>query len=94
VVDDKIPGDVTGKVKKILPKVILALHLIDDCKGKSEEDTLKCISEKLFMASEMTTDAFYHSLAVTLAKELSDGKLSFGDAIALVEWYFRTQVKK
>lgn len=94
VVDDRIPGNVTEKVKEILPKVLLALHIIDDCKDLEQEEALICVSAKLQLLSSDMKDAVYHSLAVTLAKELSDGKLSFSDCIALVEWYYRTHVKK
>lgn len=95
VVDDKIPGDVSGKVKEILPKVILALQLIDDCKDlEDQEATLKCIASKISAASDEFKNAFYHSLSVTLAEQLSDGKIGFSDAIALVEWYYRYNVKK
>lgn len=95
VIDEKIPGDVTGKVKEVLPKVILALQLIDDCKDlEDQEATLKCIASKIQSASDEFKNAFYHSLAVTLAEQLSDGKIGFSDAIALVEWYYKNQVKK
>lgn len=94
IIDEKIPGDVTGKVKEVLPKVLLALQLVDDCKDLSQEDTLKCIASKLQSASDQFKNAFYHSLAVTLAEQLSDGKIGFSDAIALVEWYYKNNVKK
>jgi hypothetical protein len=94
VVDEKIPGNLTEKVKETLPKVLLALHIIDDCKDLEEEDALKCVSLRLQGLADETKDAVYHSLAVSLAKALSDGKLSFSDCIALVEWYYRTHVKK
>jgi hypothetical protein len=94
VIDDKIPGDVTGKVKEILPKILLALHIVDDCKDMDQENALKCIASKLQLLSDDTKDMLYHSLAALLAKELSDGKLSFSDAIAVVEWYYTNKVKK
>jgi hypothetical protein len=94
VIDDHIPGDFAGKVRTILPKVMLTLGIISDCKDLDQEETLKCIAEHLRIASDDIKNVVYHSLAVTLAKELSDGEISFSDAIALVEWYYRNQVKK
>jgi hypothetical protein len=94
VVDDHIPGNVSEKVKEILPKVLLTLGIISDCKELDKEETLKCIADHLRIASDDIKNVFYHSLAVTLAEKMSDGKISFGDAIALVEWYYRNQVKK
>lgn len=94
VVDEKVPGDLSGKVKEILPKVLLGLHIIDDCKELNEEDTLKCISEKLQASSDDFKNVFFHSLAVQLAEKLSDGHITFSDAIALVEWYYRYKVKQ
>jgi hypothetical protein len=94
VIDEKVPGDLTGKVKELLPKVLMSLQIIDRCKDLEEEEVLKCIAHHMQDAPDNAKDAFYHSLAVTLAKELSDGKVSFSDMVALVEWYFRHQVKK
>jgi len=94
VIDDHIPGNVSEKVKEILPKVLLTLGIISDCKDLDQEETLKCIADHLRVASDDIKNVVYHSLAVTLAKELSDGQISFGDAIALVEWYYRNHTKK
>lgn len=94
VVDEKVPGDLTSKVKEILPKILLALHIVDDCKDLPETDALKCVAGKLKLMADDTKDVMYHSLATLLAKELSDGKLSLSDAIAVVEWYYTNKVKK
>jgi len=94
VIDEKIPGHLAEKVKEVLPKLLLSLNIIDHCKDLSQEETLKCVSEQLAVSSDTIKDVFYHSLAVTLSESLSDGKISFGDAVALVEWYYRNKVKK
>ena len=94
VIDEKIPGHLAEKVKEVLPKLLLSLNIIDHCKDLSQEVTLKCVSEQLAVSSDTIKDVFYHSLAVTLSESLSDGKISFGDAVALVEWYYRNKVKK
>lgn len=94
VIDEKVPGDLAEKVKEVLPQVLLGLHVIDDCKDLDQEATLKCIAEHLQASSDDFKNVFFHSLAVQLAEKLSDGKLSFSDAVALVEWYYRYKVKK
>lgn len=94
VVDDKVPGNLAEKVKNILPKVLLGLHIIDDCKDlASEEETLKCISAKLQGVSEENKDMLFRELSLRLAKELSDGQFTISDIVGIVEWYYRTQVK-
>lgn len=94
VVDDKVPGDLKEKVKEVLPKVLLGLHIIDDCKDLEKEETLKCVADHLKDLAPDIKNVVYHSLAVTLAERLSDGQISFGDAVALVEWYYRNKVKQ
>jgi hypothetical protein len=94
VIDEKVPGDLADKVRDVLPKVLLGLHIIDDCKDLDQEETLKCIAEKIQASSDDFKDVFFHSLAVQLAEKMSDGKITFSDAIALVEWYYRYKVKQ
>lgn len=94
IIDEKVPGNLREKVKEILPKVLITLNIIDQCKDLEEETLLICISEQLKVASKDVQNTFYHSLSVLLAEKLSDGELSFSDVIALVEWYYRNHVKK
>lgn len=92
--DDKVPIDLKEKVKQVLPKVLVTLHIIDNCQELSFDDTLICVAAQMEKMSKETKDHFLHSLSVELARVLSDGKLTLGEAIALVEWYYRSYVKK
>lgn len=94
VIDDKIPGDISGKVKELLPKVLLGLNIINDCKDMPESEALICIASKLQVASNENKDMFFRELSLRIAKELSDGQFTISDIIGIVEWYYRTQVKK
>lgn len=93
-----IPGDIDDKIKdklrQVLPKVLTTLKIIEDCSHLTDQELVNCIAVRLVTATEEYKDHIFHGLAVQLAKELSDGRLTFSDAIALVEWYYRNKVKR
>lgn len=94
VVDDTFHTDIGEKIKAILPDILISLQAIDECKGLSQEDTLKCIAAKIQLLSDDIKNTTYHNIATLLAVRLSDGKIDLSDAIAVVEYYYQTYVKK
>jgi len=94
VADDTFHTDIGEKIKSILPDILISLQAIDECKGLSQEDTLKCIAAKIKLLADDIKNTAYHNIATLLAVRLSDGKIDLSDAIAVVEYYYQTYTKK
>lgn len=98
VVTALIPGDVDDLIKEQLrqwlPKIILQLALVQSISNIEDENAqLQAILDKIKLSSDETKSAFYHSLASLILQKLSDGKLSWTDAVAISEYYYQNHVK-
>jgi hypothetical protein len=98
VVTALIPGSADDKVKELLrswlPKVIIELSLVESVANIEDQNAqLQAILDKLKLSSDETKNAFYHSLASLVLQKLSDGKLSWSDAVAIAEYYYQNHVK-
>jgi hypothetical protein len=98
VVTAMIPGQLDDQIKTILrnllPKLILELSLVQSVTDIEDQNAqLQAILEKLKLSSDDVKNAFYHSLASLILEKLSDGKLSWPDAVAISEYYYQNHVK-
>lgn len=94
LIDDKLPFDLKQKLREWLPKVLTSLHIVNDCKDLEDEEMIQCVVEKIAALDEDGKRTLYHSLAILVAEKLSDGKLTFSESIALVEYYYVNFVNK
>jgi hypothetical protein len=98
IVTALIPGNVDDQIKvrlrEILPKLILELSLVESVTDiEDQNEQLQVILDKLKLSSDAVKNAFYHSLASIILEKLSDGKLSWSDAVAISEYYYQNKVK-
>jgi hypothetical protein len=98
IVTALIPGNVDDQIKarlrEILPKLILELSLVESVTDiEDQNERLQVILDKLKLSSDAVKNAFYHSLASIILEKLSDGKLSWSDAVAISEYYYQNKVK-
>jgi hypothetical protein len=93
-----IPGDIDDAIKRklreALPRVLLALQIVQDCAELEDPERLHCILQKIVEATDDQKDLIYHNIAVLLLKYTSDGDFSISDGIGLIEWYYRNKVKQ
>ena len=83
------------KVRKLLPKILLELKLVEKCASKeTTEEIIACAVSELRLSSDRAKGAFFHSISALLLKDLSDGKLSWSECVELVEYYYKNQHKE
>lgn len=82
------------KLRSSLPIVLTELRLIDITISKDINEQLKTALEALKFSSDVAKAAFYHSIASMLVVDLSDGKLSWSEAVTLVEYYYHNEIEK
>ena len=85
-----IPGNldntIVEKLKKELPRVLQILRISDEClKLTTAQDILLCAITKLREYNPEARAAQYHSIAALLSVTLSDGKITWREAIHLAE---------
>ena len=70
--DDIVVKALRGKLKLILPKIITQLTIVNSIAEIEDE----------------TKNALYHSFGALALEKLSDGKLSWSEAVQLTEWWY------
>jgi hypothetical protein len=102
IITTAIPGDADDKlVKKVktvvehwIPKLLIELQLIEDINNlPTTNDKMKAIFEKLKLSSNETKNVVYHGLASLVLEKLSDGELSWKDAVVISEFYYQNIAK-
>jgi hypothetical protein len=97
IIKNAIPGDADDKfIEKIqktvemwLPKILLELKLVDSISHIADKnEQLKAILAQLKLSSSETQNIIYHGLASLILEKLSDGKISWTDAVAISEYYY------
>lgn len=103
VVTKAIPGDADDKavkvarevIRKWLPKILLELQLIEVAANTDDvNEKLQLILKQLKLSSDETQNIVYHGIASLIIEKLSDGELSWSDAIAISEYYYKNVIKK
>lgn len=90
--DDVIVAMVRNFLKDILPKVAVELKIVDSIRGiKDPSEQLKAICNAINISSSDYKNSTYHALATMIINYLSDGKITWGEAVALAEYYYQNQ---
>jgi len=89
-----IPGEVDDKImqklREFLPKILLELNMVDSIIGITDpNEQLKAILARIKLSPKNSQDVFYHGIASLILSELSDGKFSWSDAVAVAEYYYK-----
>lgn len=99
VLTSLIPGEaddkIVAKLRQFLPKILLELNMVDSIVGISDpNEQLKAILLRIRLSPKSSQDVFYHGMASLILSELSDGKFSWSDAVAVAEYYYTHQYKE
>jgi hypothetical protein len=82
------------KLRDILPKILTELKLIDAVVNAGDVNAqVLAALDALNLSSDRTKSAFYHDIAAMLLQDLADGKLSWSEAVTLVEYYYHNAPK-
>lgn len=73
-----------NKLREKLPAILTELKLVQS--GNIEEAIAA-----LKLSTNRAQDAFYHSIAAMLLVDFTDGKLSWSEAVELVEFYYKNK---
>lgn len=93
-----IPSDkvniIKDKIEAALPKILLEMNLVNSITNIEDTNAqLQAILNALKVSTDDTKAEKYHTLASKLLVILSDGKVSWGEAVMFTEWYYQTYVK-
>jgi hypothetical protein len=88
--DDLLISKITKVVREQLPKVLLDLKMIESVANiQDQNEQLKAVIAQLKLSSDQTKLIIYHGIASLILECLSDGELSWSDAIAISEYYYK-----
>jgi aspartokinase-like uncharacterized kinase len=80
---------IEDKIREALPKILTELRLVSAVvNAGTPEQIIAAAMAELHLSSDRAKDAFYHSIAAMLLVDLADGKLSWSEAVELVEFYY------
>jgi hypothetical protein len=96
-----IPGDLDDRIiawlRSALPKALADLKLVEATAGLTDPDEIVAAGIKAIQALDPDIQpAFLHSLGVLIAQEVAaaqDRKLTWSDAVMVIEWYYQNKVK-
>jgi hypothetical protein len=88
-----IPGDVDDKIKEklreVLPKIFAEMKLVESCAGETDPNKIvECGIKTLQQISGDFQSAFLHDLSILIAQVAADGKLTWSDAVYILQWYY------
>ncbi len=94
-----IPGQIDDliimNIRRYLPDVLKVLGYADDCLHAGDGDAIfQCAIKKIKLSNDTQKDAAYHNIATLLSVYLSDGKLSWREAIHLSEMVLHEKIKQ
>lgn len=103
IIKKAIPGEaddiLIDKAKKFIeewiPKVMINLELVNEIAGiEDKNEQLKAVLAKFKLSSDEQKNIIYHGFASLAIEKLSDGKITWSEAVQLSEYYFKNFVKK
>ena len=87
--DDTVVKNMRAKLKEVLPKIITQLTIINSiAEIEDENEKLKAILVAVNLSPDETKNALYHSFGALALEKLSDGKLTWSEAVQLTEWWY------
>ena len=90
--DDIIIDGVRRWLTFMLPKIAIELKIVDSIRGiKDPSEQLKAICNAINISSDSYKNATYHTLATMIINDLSDGKITWAESIALAEFYYQNE---
>lgn len=99
IITTLIPGTVDDaikvKLRQMLPNIVVELQLVKATQGLKDPDQIMLAAVKVIQQLDGDyKSAFLHNLSIMAAQVAADGKLTWSDAVFLMEWYYNTKVKK
>jgi hypothetical protein len=93
-----IPGDADDELKDLLraklPTILTELKLADSCGSLTDPAQITACAVKVLQDLDRDIQsAFLHNLSVLIAQIAADGKLSWGDGVYLLQWYYQHNYK-
>jgi hypothetical protein len=93
-----IPGELDDKIKQILrkgiPIILTNLMLTDECSKLTDpHEITNCAIKALQNLDGDIRNACLHNLSVLITKLAADEKLTWGDTVCIVEWYYQHKFK-
>lgn len=93
-----IPGDIDDEIKSWLraklPAILTELKLADSCAGLTDPQQITACAVKVLQGLDGDIKSvFLHSLSVFVAQIASNGKLTWADGVAILEWYYQNEYK-
>lgn len=94
IITNLIPGNIDDvvlyRLKKALPTVLLRLRIADECLKQTDPmEVVLCAIKHLKDYEPDARAATYHSIATLLSVYLSDGKLTWSEAVHLTEYIYK-----
>lgn len=88
----KVGAQFEDKLRTELPKILTELKLVSAVvNAGTPEQIIAAALAELHISSDRAKDAFYHSIASLLLLDMADGKISWSEAVELVEFYYKNQ---
>ncbi|MFI5163178.1 MAG: hypothetical protein ACHQHN_18005 [Sphingobacteriales bacterium] len=89
-----IPGDIDDEVKNWLraklPSILAELKLADSCSALTDPSEITACAVKVLQGLDGDVkSAFLHNLSILIAQVAADGKLTWGDGVYILEWYYQ-----
>jgi hypothetical protein len=93
-----IPGDIDDEIKDWLraklPAVLTELKLADSCGNLTDPlQITQCAVSVLQGLDGDIKSAFLHNLSIFIAQIAANGKLTWGDGVLILEWYYQNEYK-
>lgn len=99
VLTDLVPGTIDNairqKISEAIPAIITGLTFINKAIHSTATDDIKVGVglAKVRLSDDPDKDAFYHALAARLIMVASDGKVTWSEAVSILEVYFKNVFK-
>lgn len=92
--DDAIISLVRKWLTENLPKIATDLKIVNSIsKIKDKNEQLKAICNAINVSNDETKNVIYHTLASKILEVLSDGKITWGEAVMLSQYYYDNKDK-
>lgn len=94
LIPDGIGTEVETILQATLPKTLVELKLVDAADQSGSPDQIVAAGVAAFQALDPSVKpALLHSISLLLTQALADGKLTWSDAVYVVQWYYENMYK-